>query len=127
MKALKIIIVGVLIPILGFSQVKVTGESREKPDELKGTVKVMAAPELFEISSMWAEEFDVLHDKLKVKVTERIRPDCVYMVHGFGQKSKKLRRAYNKGADDQELITKVKVDPVMGGQAMHHNYVTFQV
>ncbi len=69
----------------------------------------------------------IVSNKLKVKVTERIRPDCIYMVHGFGEKNKKLRRAYNKGADDQELITKVKVDPVMGGQAMHGNFVTFQV
>jgi len=69
----------------------------------------------------------VISGKIKVKVTERIRPDCVYMVHGFGSEQKKLKRAYNKGADDQALMTRVKVDPIMGGQAIHGNFVTFKV
>ncbi|MCX8122796.1 MAG: molybdopterin-dependent oxidoreductase [Spirochaetes bacterium] len=69
----------------------------------------------------------VVSNKIRVKVTERIRPDCVYMVHGFGSKQKQLKRAYKKGADDQQLITKVSVDPIMGGQAMHGNFVTFKV
>ena len=36
----------------------------------------------------------------KVKATERIRPDCVYMVHGFGHTAVRLRRAFGKGASD---------------------------
>lgn len=65
--------------------------------------------------------------KIKVKVTERIRPDCVFMVHGFGSTQRKLKRAYKKGADDQDLMTRVKVDPIMGGQGIHCNFVTFKV
>lgn len=65
--------------------------------------------------------------KIRAKVTERIRPDCVYMVHGFGHRQKQLRRAYGKGACDQELMTRVKTDPVMGGQGIHGNFVTFRV
>lgn len=60
-----------------------------------------------------------------VKVTERIRPDCVYGVHGYGRKAKKLRAAYGRGIDDAELITRVAVDPIMGGTGMNVNFVTF--
>lgn len=68
----------------------------------------------------------VVSNRIKVKVTERIRPDCVYMVHGFGQKSRLLRSTYNKGASDAELITKYVIDPLMGGTAMNVNFVTFE-
>ncbi len=62
---------------------------------------------------------------IRVRVTERIRWDSVYMVHGFGHQEKKLRRCYGKGASDTNLITKVLVDPVMGGTGMRGNFVTF--
>ncbi len=63
---------------------------------------------------------------VKVRVTERIRWDSVYMVHGFGHNSKKLSRSYGKGASDAELITRVHMDPVMGGTGMRGNFVTFR-
>ncbi|MBE0570825.1 MAG: molybdopterin-dependent oxidoreductase, partial [Ignavibacteriaceae bacterium] len=69
----------------------------------------------------------VISDQIKVKPTERIRPDCVYMVHGFGQKSRQLRSTYKKGASDAELITQYKTDPLMGGTAMNVNFVTFEM
>ncbi len=62
---------------------------------------------------------------IKVRVTERIRWDSVYMVHGFGHDKKQLSRAFGKGASDTTLITKVHVDPVMGGTGMRGNFVTF--
>jgi thiosulfate reductase/polysulfide reductase chain A len=62
---------------------------------------------------------------IKVRITERIRWDSVYMVHGFGHSDKKLRRAYGNGANDTELITRVMVDPIMGGTGMRGNFVTF--
>lgn len=62
---------------------------------------------------------------IKVRVTERIRWDSVYMVHGFGHKNKKLSRASGKGVSDSELITSVSIDPVMGGTGMRGNFVTF--
>lgn len=62
---------------------------------------------------------------VKVRVTERIRWDSVYMVHGYGQTNPKLRNAYGIGASDTELITKVKLDPTMGGTGMRGNFVTF--
>ena len=52
---------------------------------------------------------------VKVRVTERIRWDSVYMVHGFGHSNKHLKTAFGYGASDSELITNVKIDPIMGG------------
>jgi thiosulfate reductase / polysulfide reductase chain A len=66
----------------------------------------------------------IVSNKIKVKATERIRTDCVYMVHGFGHNSKMLKRAYMKGASDSQLITRYNIDPLMGGTAMNINFVT---
>jgi thiosulfate reductase/polysulfide reductase chain A len=62
---------------------------------------------------------------VKVRVTERIRWDSVYMVHGFGHARKQMKRCYGKGASDTQLITKVLNDPIMGGTGMRGNFVTF--
>ncbi len=68
----------------------------------------------------------VVSNKVKVKATERIRTDCVYMVHGFGQRSKMYRQTFNKGASDSQLITKYNTDPLMGGTGMNVNFVTIE-
>lgn len=68
----------------------------------------------------------VVSNKVKIKTTERIRPDCVYMIHGFGHTSKMLKGAYGKGASDSGLITKYVTDPLMGGTGMNVNFVTFE-
>ena len=60
---------------------------------------------------------------VKVRITERIRYDSVYLPHGFGQSRKKMERAYGKGASDSELITKVAIDDVTGGTGMRGNFV----
>jgi thiosulfate reductase/polysulfide reductase chain A len=60
-----------------------------------------------------------------VKVTERIHPDAVYVVHGYGRRAPKLRFAHGRGIDDNELITRYKTDPIMGGTGMNVNFVTF--
>jgi thiosulfate reductase/polysulfide reductase chain A len=63
--------------------------------------------------------------RIRVRVTERIGPDSVFMAHGFGHKSKRLRLAAGAGADDSELMTNIKIDPIMGGTGMRGNFVTF--
>jgi len=63
---------------------------------------------------------------IKVRVTERIRFDSVYMIHGFGHFRKELTRAHGKGACDSQLITRVLTDPIMGGTGMRGNFVTFR-
>jgi len=63
---------------------------------------------------------------VKVKATQAIRPDCVYMVHGFGHTAKGLRRALGKGASDSKLVTRYETDPLMGGTGMNVNFVTLE-
>ena len=53
-----------------------------------------------------------------------MRWDSVYMVHGFGHDNKKLKRAFGKGINDTQLISKVAIDPIMGGTGMRGNFVT---
>jgi thiosulfate reductase/polysulfide reductase chain A len=65
----------------------------------------------------------VKSDPVKVFVTEGIRSDCAYLVHGFGQKTKALRRASGKGASDNGLMSRVSVDPLTGGTGMRVNFV----
>ena len=64
--------------------------------------------------------------RVKARVTEAIRPDCVYMVHGFGHTSRALRSAYGLGASDSQLITRYATDPLMGGTGMNVNFVTIE-
>ncbi len=67
----------------------------------------------------------VISNKIRVRVTERIGTDSVFMAHGFGHKSKRLRLAFGVGADDGELMSNIKVDPIMGGTGMRASFVTF--
>jgi thiosulfate reductase/polysulfide reductase chain A len=66
-------------------------------------------------------------NRIRVRVTERIGPDSVFMAHGFGHKSKRLRLTAGVGADDSQLMTNIKVDPIMGGTGMRGNFVTFVI
>jgi thiosulfate reductase/polysulfide reductase chain A len=60
---------------------------------------------------------------IKVRVTERIRWDSVYMVHGFGHANIMLKRCFGKGASDTEMMSNVLTDPIMGGTGMRGNFV----
>jgi thiosulfate reductase/polysulfide reductase chain A len=68
----------------------------------------------------------VLSNRIKARVTEAIRPECVYMVHGFGHTSLGLRSAYGLGASDAQLITRYATDPLMGGTGANVNFVTIE-
>jgi thiosulfate reductase/polysulfide reductase chain A len=63
---------------------------------------------------------------VRAKVTQRIRGDCVYLVHGWGQTARKLGYAYRRGASDAELVTRHKVDPIMGGTGTNVNFVRIE-
>ncbi len=67
----------------------------------------------------------VVTNRVKVKATQRIRPDTLYMVYGFGHTSKMLRSAYQMGASAAQLNTRYRIDPLMGGTSIHQNFVTF--
>lgn len=60
---------------------------------------------------------------IAVRATEGIRPDCAYMVHGFGTLGQGLTKAYKKGASDSQLITRVALDPLTGATGMRVNFV----
>ncbi len=66
----------------------------------------------------------VVSNRVKVKATQRIRPDCVYLVYGFGHTAPQQKRAYLKGASAAQLTTKYVTDPLMGGTSIHSNFVT---
>ncbi|MDA8165812.1 MAG: molybdopterin-dependent oxidoreductase [Desulfobacteraceae bacterium] len=60
---------------------------------------------------------------IKVLVTPGIRPDAVYMTHGFGSRSPLLSRAYKKGAADGFMMTNTIEDPYMGATSKRTNFV----
>ena len=60
---------------------------------------------------------------IRVKATQRIRQDCVYMVHGFGHDAPGLSRAHRRGASDAALQTKYVLDPISGGAGLRVNFV----
>jgi thiosulfate reductase/polysulfide reductase chain A len=68
----------------------------------------------------------IVSNRVKLKATQRIRPDCVYMVHGFGQRAVRLRRTLGRGASDAQLITRYATDPLMGGTGMNINFVAIE-
>ncbi len=61
-------------------------------------------------------------EKLKLEVTEKIRPDSVYMAHGFGVLSKGLSNIAGVGGSDAALIES-KYCPISGNCAMHETFV----
>ncbi len=63
--------------------------------------------------------------KVRLKLTERIRPGVVYMAHGFGQNDPRLEFAYRRGASANEMISNLTVDPIMGGTGFKNNFITF--
>ena len=60
--------------------------------------------------------------RIKARVTEEIRPDCVFMLHGFGKKSPWLKKVYGVGAADAVLL-ETAWDKVSGNAAMHETFV----
>jgi thiosulfate reductase / polysulfide reductase chain A len=52
-------------------------------------------------------------ERIKAKVTEGIRPDCVWMCHGFGTMVPEQHLAYKQGANDGALYP-ILITPVTG-------------
>ena len=62
-------------------------------------------------------------NRVRVRVTQRIRPDSVFMVHGFGHTDARQRLAHDTGADDADLMHNVRIDPVAGSTGMRASFV----
>ncbi len=73
---------------------------------------------------VWLENQSGVHSgPVKVKATQRIRPDAVFMAHGFGQDAPGLTKANGKGASDVKLQSRYALDPISGGAGMRVNFV----
>jgi thiosulfate reductase/polysulfide reductase chain A len=67
----------------------------------------------------------VTSERIRVKATQRIRPDTLYMVYGFGQANRMMKFGGRRGASAAQLVTKYETDRLMGGTSIHSNFVTF--
>jgi thiosulfate reductase/polysulfide reductase chain A len=65
----------------------------------------------------------VVSNRVRVKATQRIREDCVYMVYGFGHTNKMLKTAFLRGASAGGLNSHYATDPLMGATSIHTNFV----
>ena len=63
---------------------------------------------------------------IKVKATQRIRRDAVFMAHGHGHASPGLTNANGKGASDTKLMTRYNLDPICGAAGMRVNFVRLE-
>jgi thiosulfate reductase / polysulfide reductase chain A len=61
--------------------------------------------------------------RLKARVTQEIRSDCVFMLHGYGKKSKWQRLVAGNGGADAELL-ETAWDKVSGNAALHETFVS---
>ncbi|MEA1919119.1 MAG: molybdopterin-dependent oxidoreductase [Campylobacterota bacterium] len=59
---------------------------------------------------------------IKAYPTEKIAPDTVFFVHGFGEESEALTWAYRNGGNDNAIIED-HIEPVYGAAAMHETNV----
>lgn len=65
----------------------------------------------------------IVSTPVRLKVTERIHPGAVYMVHGFGHDAPELTRANGKGTSLNNLTSRYALDPISGGAGMRVNFV----
>jgi thiosulfate reductase/polysulfide reductase chain A len=59
---------------------------------------------------------------IKAYPTEKIAPNQVFFIHGFGEESSALTWAYKNGGNDNAVIEDV-IEPVYGAAAMHETNV----
>ena len=62
---------------------------------------------------------------IKTFLTEGIREDSVFFVHGFGHTSRGLKTAYGIGASDQDLHM-TGADEISGNMTFHETWVSIQ-
>lgn len=60
--------------------------------------------------------------EIKAYPTEKIGPNTLYFIHGFGATSQSLSFGYRNGASDNMIIDDV-IEPVFGSAAMHETIV----
>ena len=60
--------------------------------------------------------------RIKAYPTEKVGPDTIFFVHGFGEESEALTWAYKNGGNDNAVIEDI-IEPVYGAAAMHETNV----
>ena len=60
--------------------------------------------------------------ELKAYPTEKVAPNQVFFVHGFGEESEALTWAYKNGGNDNSVIEDI-IEPVYGAASMHETNV----
>jgi thiosulfate reductase/polysulfide reductase chain A len=63
---------------------------------------------------------------LRAQVTERMPERAVYMIHGFGHRSREMSLACCVGGSDSEVIEHYAVDPISGATGMRVQFVTIR-
>jgi len=61
--------------------------------------------------------------RIKIKLTEGLHPEAVFMTHGFGHSTRQQLLAYDAGVHDGLLMAD-HVEPIGGGAALAENIVT---
>ena len=61
--------------------------------------------------------------KIKIMATPGIRPDAVFLPHGFGLNERKLLDYSSQESSDNHLITNYNTDPISGGTGLRVNFV----
>lgn len=84
--------------------------------------KRVAADKGIKFADMVEVSSSVGSARLKAYPTEKIAPDQVFFIHGFGEESESLTWAYKNGGNDNMVIEDT-MEPVYGAAAMHETNV----
>ncbi len=61
--------------------------------------------------------------KIKILMTPGMRPDAVFLPHGFGGNDRGLLNYTRRNVSDNNLISQYTVDPISGGTGLRVNFV----
>ncbi len=90
--------------------------------------RVAAAMDLSDGMEVELENQDgVRSGPVPLKVTPGIRPDLVFLPHGWGQQAPALSIANGRGASDNRLMTRFAEDPETGATGLRVNFVRLVV
>ena len=62
-------------------------------------------------------------NKIRIRLTQRVRPEIFYMHHGFGHTNPALTAGYKKGVLDTEMLSHTDIDPTMGSVGVQNNFI----
>ncbi len=65
----------------------------------------------------------VKSDNIKILMTPGMRPDAVYLPHGFGGNDRGLLNYTRRQVSDNHLISQYTIDPISGGTGLRVNFV----